>query len=168
MDPTTTLSGFKRPRGIVSLTLGSGPTTGLLFGLAADARIHTYNAMDLSATDNGTLPYTNPQSGQPSSYYIRIRMSPCGRWLASGSARGGQAYVWDVANAARARCERPSPVALSAQSGEVGPVDWAEDALATCADEGTVTIWRPDARVARHCRLQPDEAKWNYWWANEI
>lgn len=150
------------------MTLGSGPTAGLIFGLAADARIHTYSVTGLSAINNGTSAYTNPQSGQPCTYYVRIRMSPCGRWLASGSARDGKAYAWDVTNAGSLRHPISAPVVLSAQKGEVGPVDWAEGSLATCADDGTVSIWRPDAKVAGECRSQPEEKRWNYSWAKEI
>ena len=56
-------------------------------------------------------------------------------------------------------------VHLKAQSGEVGAVDWAEGSLATCADDGTVRIWRPDIDVYRRCQSSPDDEQWNWAWS---
>lgn len=56
-------------------------------------------------------------------------------------------------------------VELQGQSGEVGAVDWAEGMLASCADDGTVRVWRPDLEVYRECEGDPERMKWDYCWA---
>lgn len=110
---------------------------------------------------------------QTNSFYVRMAASPCGRWLASGNAADGCAYVFDVASkasAARARevgagwCEWEGGIAFRGQTGEVGAMDWAEGMLAMCADDGTVRVWRPDVEVARRCAEEPEEMKWEWSW----
>ena len=54
---------------------------------------------------------------------------------------------------------------LRGQTGEVGAMDWADGMLATCADDGTVRVWRPDVDVARQCAEDPEEMKWSWSWA---
>ncbi|EAU84535.2 cell division cycle protein cdt2 [Coprinopsis cinerea okayama7 len=157
LDPTT-LHGSRRPRGILSITTGRGPTAGLVFALGADSRIHTYSLPTLQ-------PYTNASRlhNNSSSFYVTLSVSPCGRWLASGGA-DGKASLFDVANSPFGV---PAPaVELKAQEGEVGAVDWSHDALATCADEGTVRIWRPDIDVYRQCLEDPEESRWNWAWSS--
>lgn len=115
------------------------------------------------------------ESMQTNSFYVRVAMSPCGRWLASGGARAGSAFLWDVSNASRASAfsHSSSPyrghergVQLRGQAGDVVAVDWAADGvLATCADDGTVRVWRADVDVHRHCVEDPEEAKWDWAWA---
>lgn len=56
-------------------------------------------------------------------------------------------------------------VELRGQTGEVGAVDWADGSLASCADDGTVRVWRPDIEVARRCEEDPESAKWDWMWA---
>jgi denticleless len=57
------------------------------------------------------------------SFYVKLAISPCGSWLASGSSGGG-IYLWDVAS-------RPShqrkAVELKSAGQEVSAVDWAGD-----------------------------------------
>jgi len=143
IDPTT-ING-SRPRGIISLTQGTGPTTGLLFALAADSRIHTYS----------TSPMLNPfsshtyshQNMQTNSFYVRVATSPCGRWLASGGAAAGSAFLYDIRNAARMSCafedeEHSRAVQLRGQTGEVAA---NEDVKSKCAKD-------------------PEESKWEYAW----
>jgi len=108
---------------------------------------------------------------------VRVSVSPCGRWLASGSA-GGSAFLWDVSRSGaphRARAwNHPSNsqeswtagVQLPGRAGEVGAVDWAKDALATCADDGVVRVWRPDVDVLHECMEDPEERAWHWSWAN--
>jgi denticleless len=44
-------------------------------------------------------------------------------------------------------------------------MDWAEGALASCSDDGTVKIWRPDIDVYRECLDSPEEKMWEWtWW----
>jgi len=37
--------------------------------------------------------------------------------------------------------------------------------LATCSDDGTVRVWRPDPTQIGKCRENPD-ASWNWKWAD--
>lgn len=173
-DPTA-LNGSRRPRGISSLALGSNDTAGVLFGLSADSRIHTY-----------TLPLDSPHEmyegtyGHPhllaSAFYVRLSVSPCGRWLASGSS-SGCVCLFDVSRS-RSRsgwglgsmgAMKDSAVELVGQSmsGEVGAVDWADGCLAACADDGTVRVWRPDVDIYRACLDDPTEALWEWSWATQ-
>lgn len=94
------------------------------------------------------------------SFYVRTAVSPCGRWLASGGA-GGSAFLFDIgAGGSELGCMEG--VELRGQEGEVGTVDWADGAVATCADDGTVRVWRPDIERFRLCAENPDEAKWDW------
>ncbi|KAL0581957.1 hypothetical protein V5O48_000014 [Marasmius crinis-equi] len=162
IDPTT-LHSSRRSRGILSLAAGTGPTSGLVFALGADSRIHTYNAASLEALP---INYTHPNLKTNSSFYLGISVSPCGRSLASGSAgMQGSAFLFDVSNAARPYSEAEPGIELRAQVGEIGPVDWADGMLATCADESTVRIWRPDIEVYRTCIEDPVNKRWDWSWA---
>lgn len=178
MDPTT-LQGTRRSRGITSLAAGHGPSVGYLFALGTDSRVHTY-----------TLPSLEPLSGyktctsaeddpwmhthdrmQTNSFYVRLAVSPCGQWLASGSAADGRVFLFDVSStvsSGRVRLggyESGGAVELCGQTGEVGAIDWAEGMLATCADDATVRIWRPDVETYRRCIRDSEEMKWGWSWA---
>lgn len=161
-DPTT-LHGSPRPRGIVSLAKGTGPTAGLVFALGADSRVHTYSLPSLTPRKTG---YTH-KNLQSNSFYVGLALSPCGRWLASGgTGKQGSTFLFDVSNAARPSVTTvQTGVELKAQLGEIGAVDWACDTLATCADDGTVRVWRPDIETYRQCEEQPDEKRWDWSWA---
>lgn len=178
IDPT--VFNGSRPRGIINLIQGTGPTAGLFFALAADARIHTYSSSLASLNPVTTDTYTHANM-QTNSFYVRVALSPCGRWLASGGAAAGSAFVYDVSNAHSASTYSPHSnsapfaghsrgVQLRGQSGEVGAVDWAMDEgmggmLATCADDGTVRTWRANPDVALLCGKDPEEAKWDWAFA---
>ncbi|KAF5388245.1 hypothetical protein D9615_000159 [Tricholomella constricta] len=166
-DPTT-LHGSRRPRGIIRVTAGIGPTAGLIFGLGADSRIHAYNLPSLEALETGY----DHKNMQTNSFYVGLSLSPCGRWLASGSGgtgngTHGSAFLFDVANAARPTCMAPRQegVQLSSQQGEVGAIDWAEGMLASCADDGTVRVWRPEIETYRTCVERADDSRWDWSWA---
>nr|GAT53910.1 small monomeric GTPase [Mycena chlorophos]GAT53911.1 small monomeric GTPase [Mycena chlorophos] len=88
LDPT--MQTARRPRGIVSLAQGSGPSTGLLFALASDARIYIYDRDSL-----GSFGHTYTHSRLRTSFYVGLDVSPCGRWLATGGA-GVPGAVWRV------------------------------------------------------------------------
>ncbi|KAI0036069.1 WD40-repeat-containing domain protein [Vararia minispora EC-137] len=140
LDPTMLDGG--RARGITSLVAGMGPSGSTLFALGCDSRVHSY-----------TLPSLHPLSeshAHPSmttnSFYARLAISPCGRWLATGSTSGA-AFVFDVSQVSILRRVGPKMdgVRLHAQVGEVTAVSWAEGMLATCSDDGTVRVWRVDS-----------------------
>jgi denticleless len=147
----------------VSLAKGAGPTAGVIFALGADSRIHTYALPSLIPQK---MAYTH-NNMQSNSFYVGLALSPCGHWLASGgTGKQGSTFLFDVSDAAR-----PSPITtqtgveLRAQLGEVGGVDWASNTLATCADDGTVRVWRPDIEIYRNCENQPEEMRWDWSWA---
>nr|ANC28038.1 WD-repeat protein [Polyporus umbellatus] len=180
-DPTT-YGGTRRARGITALAAGSGPSAGHLYALGTDSRVHTYAVPSLeplsgyySAELGAPDPYAHTHVNmQTNSFYVRLAASPCGRWLASGNASDGKAYLFDICNAASAARARDATawrsgweggVELRGQTGEVGAMDWADGMLATCADDGTVRIWRPDVDVSRQCFENPEEMKWKWAWA---
>ncbi|KDQ64764.1 hypothetical protein JAAARDRAFT_28403 [Jaapia argillacea MUCL 33604] len=211
-DPTTsptsqtTSSPFlppapRRSRGIISLTSGTGPTSNILFALSmgGDARIHTYSTPSLEPIQIHN-PRTGGQSGgwyayanmHATNFYVRTAVSPCGRWLASGSSsRLGKVFLFDVSSASSALSpssrshssragygsgvgvelsfthSHPSSNPLPTQMrGEVGALDWAADGmLATCVDDGTVRVWRPDLEVHKRCVEYEGEERWNWCWA---
>lgn len=167
-DDATTMNGSSRPRGISSLCAGSGPTSGLLFALGADSRLYTYSSPSLIALEAKTHPNLR------TTFYVRLANSPCGRWLASGcSSKNGSSFLFDVSNAARLSASSYSGQSLNAavelrgQTGEVGAVDWAHEMLATCADDGTVRVWRPDYDVYQKCLSDPDAQRWNWSWSED-
>ncbi|CAL1701663.1 unnamed protein product [Somion occarium] len=171
IDPTT-YQGTRRARGITSLTPGSGPTAGLLFALGNDSRMHTYYLSSLvplsgntTNQEDGEYSYSHPNM-RTESFYVRSSLSPCGRWLASGGADNGSVYLFDVSNAGRASGGYDTRgVELKGQKGEVGAVDWASDMVASCADDGTVRVWRPDIDIYRQCQAESEEMKWDWSWS---
>lgn len=178
-DDPTTYAGTRRARGITSLTAGTGPSRGLLFALANDSRVHTYDLASLAPL-SGRAPDADADvwacahpAMRTNSFYVRAALSPCGRWLASGGAANGSVFLFDAACSARERVRggpevmaRMRGVELHGQRGEVGAVDWAEGMLATCADDGTVRVWRPDVEVYRRCESEPEEMRWNWSFAD--
>ncbi|KAG6880431.1 hypothetical protein C0992_000033 [Termitomyces sp. T32_za158] len=165
-DPTT-LYGSRRSRGIIKLTPGVGVTSGLIFGLGADSRVHVYDVLSLNPLPLG---YSH-RNMQTNSFYVGLNLSPCGRWLATGSGAGrnstqGSAFLYDVGSAARQTnaAHLQEGVQLKSQQGEVGAVDWAENMLASCADDGTVRVWRPDVEIYQECIQDPENGRWNWSW----
>ncbi|KLO12843.1 WD40 repeat-like protein [Schizopora paradoxa] len=155
-------SSPRRSRGITSLALGCGPTAGKIFALANDSRVHTYNPrgaadLPLSVQQTNDLLYSHRHMST-NSFYVKIGTSPCGRWLASGSSHGS-AFLFDVGSG------EGRGVELRGQEGEVGALDWADGALATCADDGTVRVWRPDLDRYRECVDNAEEEQHAWSWA---
>ncbi|KAF4602327.1 hypothetical protein EYR40_005532 [Pleurotus pulmonarius] len=162
-DPTVS-HGSSRPRGVTSIVEGHGPSAGIIFAVGTDSRIHTYSLPSLTPR---VTSYTK-ETMSTTSFYIRTAISPCGRWLAcGGTGPKGKAILYDVGNVTRPSLSQSvvEGVELTGQLGEVGAVDWTEDMLATCADDGTVRIWRANIEVERQCREQPEEKHWDWCWA---
>ncbi|KAI9574887.1 WD40-repeat-containing domain protein [Boletus coccyginus] len=167
-NDATTMNGSCRPRGISSLCAGTGPTSGLLFALGADSRLYTYSSPSLIPLEVETHPNLR------TSFYVRLAGSICGRWLSSGcSGKNGSSFLFDISNAAHlsvsphSRKSLATAVELRGQTGEVGAVDWAHEMLATCADDGTVRVWRPDYDVYQKCLSDPDAERWNWSWPQD-
>ncbi|KAJ7086628.1 WD40-repeat-containing domain protein [Mycena epipterygia] len=163
LDPTA-WQASRRPRGIISLVNGTGPTAGLVFALGADSSIHTYARDSLAAFGNS---YTHQHL--QTNFYVKLSASPCGRWLATGGAgASGSSFMFDVSNATRASggFTLQTGVELKGQSGDAGAVDWASDILSTCWDDGMVRLWRPDVERHRECVESPEEQRWDWCWAS--
>ncbi|KAG5729727.1 Denticleless like protein [Termitomyces sp. T112] len=166
-DDPTTLHGSRRPRAIVRLTPGTGLSSGLVFGLGADSRVHVYDAVSLNPLP---MSYSH-RNMQTNSFYVGLTLSHCGRWLATGSgavgkSTQGSAFLYDVGNVTRQTNPAYSQegVQLIGQQGEVGAVDWADNMLASCADDGTVRVWRPDVEIYRECIRDPEKSRWDWSW----
>lgn len=165
LDPTTT-NGSKRPRGIISLVQGSGPTSGLVFGLGHDSKIHTYSLPALTAQPTGL----SEETMHTSSFYVGLALSPCGSWLACGANNPRSSnFLFEVSGTGRLGTSNHGQraVQLHGQGGEMGAVDWADGCLATCADDGTVRVWRPDIEAYRQCMENLDEAQWDWCWSKQ-
>ncbi|KAF4619114.1 hypothetical protein D9613_005542 [Agrocybe pediades] len=161
IDPTSQ-QGSRRPRGIISLASGVGPSAGLIFAFGADSKIHTFDLPTLSPHRNS---FSHPNL-QTNSFYVGLSVSPCGRWLAcGGSPTMGNCFLFDIENASRPEWSLPPAVELKGQLGEVGAVDWAHDVLATCTDDGTVRTWRSDPQIYSRCQAQPEESRWDWKWS---
>jgi denticleless len=159
-DPTFS-QGSPRPRGIISLVNGSGPTTGLVFALCADSRIHTYERDSLTTFGN-SYTHKNLQTN----FYVKLAASPCGRWLASGGAGiSGSSFMFDVSNATRAPAAQAG-VELKGHTGDAGSVDWTPETLSTCWDDGMVRVWRPEIETYRACVENPEEKRWDWCWGS--
>lgn len=134
--------------------------------------MHTYYLSSLvplsgntTNQEDGEYSYSHPNM-RTESFYVRSSLSPCGRWLASGGADNGSVYLFDVSNAGRASGGYDTRgVELKGQKGEVGAVDWASDMVASCADDGTVRVWRPDIDIYRQCQAESEEMKWDWSWS---
>ena len=95
-DPTA-IPPSKRVRGVQSMV--EQPSTGDLHILTADSKVHVVRPAALlsgcSGTDEAVQPvrYSHPELR--SSFWMGLSFSPCGRYLASGSSRGG-VMTWDT------------------------------------------------------------------------
>lgn len=142
-DPTINCSNpSRRPRSVNALV--ESPTTGDLFALCGDSKIHAlrpaYAAVghaDSSAeADAGSEPdltailpgtYTDPNL-LVSSFYLRASVSPDGKSLACGSGRGG-VMTWDIDGKPDSRGEiKATRLSLGVHGDrEVSAIDWGHD-----------------------------------------
>lgn len=170
LDPTIEFdsASSRRPRGITSLSVGTGPSEGLLFALANDSNIHTFSADTLTPISSSTFSH---ETMRTNSFYVKSAISPCGRWIVTGSS-DQKAFLYDVSNASRnfeispweGKC---SVVELGGNRFEVGAVDWGHDIFAACYDR-TVRVWRPDIETRRLCERDPEEQKWSRSWTTKL
>jgi denticleless len=163
-DPTS-LHDSRRPRGIISLARGTGPTAGVIFALGTDSLIHAY-ARDSLRPYGTSYTHSNLQTN----FYVGLACSPCGRFLASGGAGAkGSSFLFDVGNTTHGPHSTSVGVELKGQSGDAGAVDWADSGtLSTCWDDGTVRVWRPEVDTYSACMEQPEEKRWDWCWASAI
>jgi len=170
LDPTIEFdsSSSRRPRGITSLSVGTGPTEGLLFALANDSNIHTFSADTLTPISSSIFSH---ETMRTNSFYVKSAISPCGRWMVTGSS-DRKVFLYDIGNASRNFEISPwegncSVVELGGSNSEVGAVDWGHDVFAACYDRA-IRVWRPDIEARRLCERDPEGQKWGWSWATRL
>lgn len=129
-------SGSRRSKGIASLDID--PSGRRLAVSAAESTIYVYDAKDLSLGHSVALT-----GHTQTSFYIRARFSPCGRFVMSGSA-DSKAYIWDLDDYGCDGELEPLICLEGHQGGETAGVAWcATDPLkvATCGDDATAKVW---------------------------
>lgn len=137
--PDPTIHGMsKRPRGIHSMV--EQPSTGDVHILTADSRIHAVRPSATTTQAEAIQPVQYTHSELRSSFWMGLAFSPCGRYLASGSARGGL-MTWDTeAKSAKGYNRQRTTTEVNAtklgmdhtwdgtgKEREVNAVDWGYD-----------------------------------------
>ena len=114
----------RRPRGVNSIV--ESPTTGDLYVLSGDSRVH-----GVRPTGDMLESYADPALAV-SSFFCKLAISPSGQHLAAGSSRGG-AVTFDVGSRRSRELGADSPV---------NSVAWGHDALIASCDDYAARIWR--------------------------
>ena len=95
-------------------------------------RVHLHTPLSLSTPSiSPTKFYTHPSLRV--TFYSRLAVSPCGRYLTSGSARG-RVHLWEVGGSWTKGCEEKKEregIVLKADEGgrEIGYVDWGGEGV---------------------------------------
>ncbi|GJJ73760.1 denticleless [Entomortierella parvispora] len=132
----------KRAHGMTSMALS--PDGVSLFAVSSDNHIYMYNttALDSPIQSFGGSGFAC------SSYYIKISVSPDGRYIAAGSSK--DLYVWEIAR------PHKKPFIFQGPEREVTGVDWARDLgqgteLSGCSDDATVRTWKANRDLVQEC-----------------
>lgn len=110
-----------------------------LIASGTDSSIYMYDVRNMD------LGYTSVLTGHTqTSFYIRAKFSPCGRFVASGSA-DSKVYLWDTyQNGEKGRLD--AMLLLDGhRDGDAAGVDWCKTEpfkMVTCADDSTAKVWR--------------------------
>lgn len=128
----------RRRHGIVSLDLDASGSK--LLASSTDSTIYLYDAHQISLGHSRTL-----RGHTATSFYIRSSFSPCGRFVAAGSA-DSKAYLWDVEQDADGDDGIQPILQLDGhRGGEVSVVEWCKAdmfKLVTCGDDTTAKLWQ--------------------------
>jgi denticleless len=132
-DPTTNCANpSRRARSINALV--ESPTTGDLFAMCGDSKIHALRPACARSSDEGIdtqaiLPrtYTDPNL-RVSTFYLRASISPDGKYLACGSTYGG-IMAWDINGKTDAKGEvKATRLGFGKREDtEVSAIDWGHD-----------------------------------------
>ncbi|KAG8874084.1 hypothetical protein FRB97_006174 [Tulasnella sp. 331] len=159
-------SSSSRARGIVSLTLT--PCGSVIYALSSGSQIHSYSALTLSIPESSCAPPMTLSDARlrVNSFYVRMAVSPCGNWLASGSS-GGDVFLWEIGGSSwttrGTAITKPVVLHFTENSGETTCVDWGADGmLVTGSDDGTIRTWRPDSARAAQFRDDFEGTRWNW------
>lgn len=93
--------------------------------------VYTYDPNNLSSPAP-LVTFRHPEASY-GSFYIRLAVSPCSRYLATGSSDGG-IYTWDVEGNGR------DGVKLLGHEKEVGCVDWGHNVVRSLFLANTVRV----------------------------
>ncbi|KAJ2401680.1 hypothetical protein GGI23_001237 [Coemansia sp. RSA 2559] len=143
-------STTRRSRGIASLSLDPDGTR--LYAACNDNTVYVHNALSLGQP----VSQIGAPEFQCNSFNIGTSMSPCGSYLAAGSA-SGTAVIWGLDryghNSKKARA------VLEGHDKEVGCVAWYPGKervqLATSGDDGTLRVWDLDTKLAEEGKADP-------------
>jgi WD40 repeat protein len=91
----------------------------MIYGLGTDGIVHSYLTRTLQACPSLPSPSSTVASLQ---FTYKLATSPCGRWLATGSA-DGRAYLYDISSHHTAH--EQAPVALHGHKEHVMGLNWA-------------------------------------------
>lgn len=132
-DATTNCANpSRRPRSVNALV--ESPTTGDLFALCGDSKIHALRPAYARSSEEtpdtqAVLPrtYTAPNL-RVSTFYLRAAISPDGKHLACGSGKGG-VMTWDVDGKVDSRGEVQATRLRYDQGREadISALDWGHD-----------------------------------------
>lgn len=162
-------------------TLGASPTAHIH---DRDSKADPWRSDSIYAFDPTNLTHSAPLTtfhsplARYSSFYIRCAVSPCSRFLASGSS-DGSVFVWDT----EGNGGPEEVVRLVGHEAEVSGLDWAHESVslpeqllsstaqavrmltcplsltrqfATCSDDNLVRFWhsKPDVARSRSAAIQ--------------
>jgi len=132
-DPTTNCANpSRRARSVNALV--ESPTTGDLFAMCGDSKIHALRPACARASDEemdhqAILPrtYTDPEL-RVSTFYLRASISPDGKTLACGSSQGG-IMAWDLNGKVDSKGEvKATRLGFGGRADtDVGAIDWGHD-----------------------------------------
>ncbi|KAJ1931172.1 hypothetical protein FBU59_006807, partial [Linderina macrospora] len=148
----------KSPRGASSLTLDPDGTR--LYSASKDSSVYVHNTLAPG------IPIT--QLAAPEficdSFNINTSISPCGQYLAAGSANGS-VVIWELDRYGFNSSKRR--VVLQGHSKEAGCVAWYpfldRTQLVTCGDDKMMRVWDIDAELAEMGRNDPvKRCQWGF------
>ncbi|KAG0150762.1 hypothetical protein CROQUDRAFT_87597 [Cronartium quercuum f. sp. fusiforme G11] len=126
-----------RPHGISSLTLSSDGAR--LYSLGTDSIIRTHDTLYLSRDPSSQLPHFTHPSLIATSLYIKLSISNCDKLLACGSSRG-EIFLWDVSSDSSSEYA----VLEDAHQKEICGLEFWDQGLASCGDDGAIRLWSWD------------------------
>ncbi|KAL7417701.1 WD40-repeat-containing domain protein [Mrakia frigida] len=159
---SSTLMKRGRPHGIASMCLSTEGD--LIYALGTDNKVHLHSPLSLSTPSiSPTKTYSHPSLRV--TFYSRLAMSPCGRYLTSGSARG-RVHLWEVGGSWTRGCderERQGIVLKGDEGGrEIGCVDWGGEGFASVSDDLNVRVWKSNEVAAAWLKEEKEAAEWSW------
>ncbi|KAJ2660153.1 hypothetical protein IWW48_003100 [Coemansia sp. RSA 1200] len=143
-------SATTRSRGIASLSIDPDGTR--IYAACNDNSVYVHNALALGQP----ISRLEAPEFQCNSFNIGTSMSPCGSYLAAGSA-SGSVVIWELDR--YGYNSRKTRAVLDGHGKEVGCVAWypGKDRvqLATSGDDGTLRVWDLDPKLAEEGKADP-------------